>query len=79
MKRNHSSSINYLPAEEPDAQEVITLIKAEGRIALAIAGDLKMKRWRYLLRTAFRQPRYAPVAQVITAPACLRVTRPLTA
>lgn len=34
-------AINYLPAEEPDAQEVIALIKAEGRIALAIPGDLK--------------------------------------
>ena len=26
---------NYLPAEEPDAREVIDLIKAEGRIGLA--------------------------------------------
>ena len=34
-------AINYLPAEEPDAQEVIELIKAEGRIALAIPGDLR--------------------------------------
>ena len=34
-------AINYLPAEEPDAQEVIALIKAEGRIALAIPGDLR--------------------------------------
>ena len=34
-------AINYLPAEEPDAAEVIALIKAEGRIALAIPGDLQ--------------------------------------
>jgi len=33
--------INYLPAEEPDAQEVITLIKKEGRTGLALPGDLK--------------------------------------
>jgi NAD(P)-dependent dehydrogenase (short-subunit alcohol dehydrogenase family) len=34
-------AINYLPAEEPDAQEVIKLIKAEGRKAIAIPGDLR--------------------------------------
>jgi NAD(P)-dependent dehydrogenase (short-subunit alcohol dehydrogenase family) len=34
-------AINYLPAEEPDAQDVIALIKKEGRIGLAIPGDLK--------------------------------------
>ena len=34
-------AINYLPAEEPDAQEVIALIKAEGRTGLAIPGDLR--------------------------------------
>jgi NAD(P)-dependent dehydrogenase (short-subunit alcohol dehydrogenase family) len=34
-------AINYLPDEEPDAQEVIALIKAEGRIGLAIPGDLR--------------------------------------
>ena len=34
-------AINYFPSEEPDAQEVIALIKAEGRIALAIPGDLR--------------------------------------
>jgi hypothetical protein len=33
--------INYLPAEEPDAQEVIALIKKEGRTGLALPGDLK--------------------------------------
>src|SRR5947209_6598401 len=34
-------AINYLPAEEPDAQEVIALIKKEGRIGLAIPGDIR--------------------------------------
>src|SRR3954464_10258877 len=33
--------INYLPAEELDAQDVIALIKKEGRTGLAIPGDLK--------------------------------------
>jgi NAD(P)-dependent dehydrogenase (short-subunit alcohol dehydrogenase family) len=34
-------AINYFPTEEPDAQEVIALIKAEGRRAVAIPGDLR--------------------------------------
>jgi NAD(P)-dependent dehydrogenase (short-subunit alcohol dehydrogenase family) len=34
-------AINYLPSEEPDAKEVIDLIKAEGRVGLAIPGDLR--------------------------------------
>jgi NAD(P)-dependent dehydrogenase (short-subunit alcohol dehydrogenase family) len=34
-------AINYFPSEEPDAQEVIALIKAEGRVGLAIPGDLR--------------------------------------
>ena len=34
-------AINYLPAEDPDAQEVISLIRKEGRAGLAIPGDLK--------------------------------------
>lgn len=34
-------AINYYPTEEPDAQEVIALIKAEGRKAVAIPGDLR--------------------------------------
>lgn len=33
--------INYFPTEEPDAQEVMALIKAEGRKGLAIPGDLR--------------------------------------
>ncbi len=34
-------AINFLPAEEPDADEVIELIEAAGRKAVAIAGDLR--------------------------------------
>ena len=34
-------AINYLPEEEEDAKEVITLIKAEGRKAIALPGDLR--------------------------------------
>src|SRR5450830_1612948 len=34
-------AINYLPAEEADAREVIELIRAEGRKAVAIPGDIK--------------------------------------
>ncbi|MET3878045.1 SDR family oxidoreductase [Chitinophaga sp. OAE865] len=34
-------AINYFPSEEPDAQEVVALIKAEGRKAVAIPGDLR--------------------------------------
>lgn len=34
-------AINYLPEEQADADEVIKLIEAEGREAIAIPGDLK--------------------------------------
>ncbi|UHG94232.1 SDR family oxidoreductase [Spirosoma oryzicola] len=34
-------AINYYPSEEADAQEVIALIKAAGRKAIAIPGDLR--------------------------------------
>lgn len=34
-------AINYLPAEEDDAREVIDLIRAEGRNAIAIPGDIR--------------------------------------
>lgn len=34
-------AINYLPAEEEDAKEVIALIKAEGRKGVAIPGDIR--------------------------------------
>ncbi len=34
-------AINYYPTEEPDAQEVVALIRAAGRKAVAIPGDLR--------------------------------------
>lgn len=34
-------AINYLPAEEPDAREVVDLIRRAGRKAVAIPGDLR--------------------------------------
>jgi NAD(P)-dependent dehydrogenase (short-subunit alcohol dehydrogenase family) len=34
-------AINYFPTEEPDAKEVVALILAEGRKAVAIPGDLR--------------------------------------
>jgi NAD(P)-dependent dehydrogenase (short-subunit alcohol dehydrogenase family) len=34
-------AINYFPSEEPDARDVIALIKEAGRKAVAIAGDLR--------------------------------------
>ena len=34
-------AINYLPAEEPDAREVMAIIKEAGRKGLAIPGDLR--------------------------------------
>jgi NAD(P)-dependent dehydrogenase (short-subunit alcohol dehydrogenase family) len=34
-------AINYLPAEEPDAREVMALIREAGRKAVAIPGDLR--------------------------------------
>jgi NAD(P)-dependent dehydrogenase (short-subunit alcohol dehydrogenase family) len=34
-------AINYLPAEEPDAREVVDLIRQAGRKAVAVPGDLR--------------------------------------
>jgi NAD(P)-dependent dehydrogenase (short-subunit alcohol dehydrogenase family) len=34
-------AINYFPTEQPDADEVIALIKAAGRNAVALPGDLR--------------------------------------
>ena len=34
-------AINHLPEEEPDAKEVIDLIKAEGRTGIPIPGDIR--------------------------------------
>jgi NAD(P)-dependent dehydrogenase (short-subunit alcohol dehydrogenase family) len=49
-------AINYLPAEEPDAREVISLIRAAGRQGVAIPGDLREAEFcRRLVDTAVRQ------------------------
>jgi NAD(P)-dependent dehydrogenase (short-subunit alcohol dehydrogenase family) len=48
-------AINYLPAEEPDAKEVIALIKQAGRTGLAIPGDLRDEEFcRHLVAEAVR-------------------------
>ncbi len=38
-------AIGYLPSEEADAEEVIDLIRAEGRKALGLPGDVKDEDW----------------------------------
>lgn len=38
-------AINYLPAEQADAQEVLEIIKDEGRTGLGIAGDIREERF----------------------------------
>jgi NAD(P)-dependent dehydrogenase (short-subunit alcohol dehydrogenase family) len=49
-------AINYLPAEEEDAKQVISLIKAEGRKAVAIPGDLTSESFcSRLVATAIRE------------------------
>jgi NAD(P)-dependent dehydrogenase (short-subunit alcohol dehydrogenase family) len=46
-------AINYYPTEEPDAQEVITLIRAEKANGLAIPGDIRDEQFcRELVRRA---------------------------
>ena len=49
-------AINYLPAEEPDAREVVALIRAEGRKAVAIPGDIRNEAFcKKLVDDAVRQ------------------------
>ncbi|RYY18309.1 MAG: SDR family oxidoreductase, partial [Cytophagaceae bacterium] len=49
-------AINYLPAEEADAKEVIALIKAAGRKGIAIPGDLRDEAFcKRLVEEAVRQ------------------------
>lgn len=49
-------AINYLPAEEPDAQEVVQLIRQAGRKAVAIPGDIRDEAFcRKLVDEAVRQ------------------------
>ena len=49
-------AINYLPVEEPDAREVVQLIRAEGRKAVAIPGDIRDEKFcNQLVATAVRE------------------------
>lgn len=49
-------AINYLPVEEPDAREVIELVQAEGRKAVAIPGDIRDEAFcNTLVETAVRE------------------------
>lgn len=48
-------AISYLPSEENDAQEVIALIEAEGRKAVALSGDITDEAWsRQLVEEAIK-------------------------
>jgi NAD(P)-dependent dehydrogenase (short-subunit alcohol dehydrogenase family) len=49
-------AINYLPDEEPDARQVIDLIRAAGRKGVAIPGDLRDEAFcKHLVEEAVRQ------------------------
>jgi len=49
-------AINYLPAEEPDAREVVQLIRAAGRKAVPIPGDIRDEAFcNTLVATAVRE------------------------
>jgi hypothetical protein len=49
-------AISYLPAEEPDAREVVALIRQAGRKAVALPGDIRSEDWcRKLVDQAVRQ------------------------
>jgi NAD(P)-dependent dehydrogenase (short-subunit alcohol dehydrogenase family) len=49
-------AINYFPNEEADAQDVIALIKAEGRTGVALPGDLREEEFcRRLVRDAVEE------------------------
>jgi NAD(P)-dependent dehydrogenase (short-subunit alcohol dehydrogenase family) len=49
-------AINYFPTEEPDAKEVIDLIKAEGRKGFALPGDLRNEEFcKKLVADAMRE------------------------
>jgi NAD(P)-dependent dehydrogenase (short-subunit alcohol dehydrogenase family) len=49
-------AINYLPAEEPDAREVVALIRQAGRKAVALPGDIREEAFcRMLVEDAVSQ------------------------
>jgi len=74
-------AINYLPAEEPDAQEVMHLIRAAGRKAVALPGDIRSEAFcqqlvdiavaqlgglDILVNCAGRQQAHASIAELTT-------------
>ena len=63
-------AINYFPTEQPDADEVVSLIKEAGRKAVALPGDLAhlgegrvLVRYRKLKPTPARFPRRVGLAR----------------
>ena len=49
-------AISYYPSEEPDAKEVVALIRAEGRKCIPIPGDLRQEAYcKKLVETAVRE------------------------
>lgn len=49
-------AFTYFPNEEPDAQDVLALIRAEGRVGVGIPGDLRSEEFcRALVATAVEQ------------------------
>src|SRR3977135_293501 len=49
-------AINYFPSEEPDAQDVLKLIRAAGRKGVAIPGDLRSEQFcQKLVEDAVKQ------------------------
>ncbi|MCY1425509.1 putative oxidoreductase YghA [compost metagenome] len=49
-------ALNYLPVEEPDAQQVVALIESEGRKAIPLPGDIKDEGFcQALVRDAHQQ------------------------
>lgn len=49
-------AINYLPQEEPDARDVVALLKGEGRRIVTIPGDIRSEDFcRRLVETAVRE------------------------
>ena len=74
-------AINYLPVEEPDAREVVQLIRAAGRKAVAIPGDIRNEAFcgrlvadaaqqlgglDILVNNAARQQSHASIAELTT-------------
>jgi NAD(P)-dependent dehydrogenase (short-subunit alcohol dehydrogenase family) len=48
--------LSYMPSEEPDAQEVVQLIREAGRTAVALPGDVKSEAYcKQLVETAVQQ------------------------